>query len=167
MAKFKFSDVRDVYFNLNGRLGRGDFWAYGVPLSLVGFLVIAGLGLSQSLWAGLASLAVYAVFLWAYAGLLVKRGHDRNRPAVLSILVLAARVILALIGGFLGSSPLILGLQAALIIYVFIDYAAMPGAPGPNRYGPWPGGPGIGKPLVLGAEEATEATALPASPPKA
>jgi uncharacterized membrane protein YhaH (DUF805 family) len=167
MAKFKISDVVDVYFNLKGRIGRGEFWAYGVPLSLVFYLAVAVSTLAPSPWGELACLVVYAVFLWAYMGLLVKRGHDRDRPAVLSILVLAARVVLALTGAFVGGSPLIIGLQAALILYVLVDYALLPGKLGPNRYGPSPSGLGNKTPLVLGGDEASDGAALPASSPKA
>jgi uncharacterized membrane protein YhaH (DUF805 family) len=167
MAKFKISDVIDVYFNLKGRIGRGEFWAYGVPLSLGLYVGMALLALAPSPWGELVSLVVYAVFLWAYMGLLVKRGHDRNRPAALSILVLAARVVLAFTGGFLGSTPVILGLQGALIIYVLVDYAILPGKPGANRYGPSPSGLGNKTPLVLGGDRPGDSPVLPASSPEA
>lgn len=167
MAKFKISDVVDVYFNLKGRIGRGDFWAYGVPLTLFLYLAMAVLGRAPSPWGELASLAVYAVFLWAYMGLMVKRGHDRNRPAVFSILVLAVRVALALAVGLLGPAPLIVGLLVVVILYVLIDYALLPGQHGANRYGPSPSGLGGTTPLVLGGDDAADGSALPASSPKA
>ena len=167
MAKFKIRDVVDVYFKLKGRIGRGDFWAYGVPLTLFLYAATAVSGLAPSPWGMLASLAVYAVVVWAYMGLMVKRGHDRNRPAVFSILVLGARVALALTIAFLGNIPLVMGLLAAVVIYVLIDYALLPGQPGANRYGPSPSGLGGTTPPVLGGDEAADSSALPASAPKA
>ena len=165
MPKFKISDVADIYFNLSGRLARGEFWAYGVPLSVLLYLTTAALTLAPSPWGALASLAVYVVFLWAYMGLMVKRGHDRNRPAVWSILVLAARVILAMIIGVVGSTPVALGLLVALIAYVLVDYAILSGKPGPNRYGPSPSGLDRKTPLVLGGGEVVDGSTLPASSP--
>jgi len=167
MAKFKIKDVLSPYFSFKGRIGRGEFWAYGVALGVFVFLGALLARLLPPLGGELTVLTLSVLMAIAYGGLLVKRGHDRGRPAVFSIIVWVARLGASLAADLMGNTPVIMAVQFALILYVFIDYAVMPGKPGPNRFGPSPSGVGNKTPLVLGGETPAERSALPASPPNA
>src|SRR5210317_22398 len=91
MARLTPKHVLEVYLSWKGRIGRGEFWAYGVALNIVWMLVAALLTMAPSPAAEFASLAWYVVLLVFYSGLMVKRGHDRGRPALLSVAVIAIR----------------------------------------------------------------------------
>lgn len=166
MAKLSPKHALEVYLSWQGRIGRGEFWAYGVTLNII-WLVVAGLlTLPPSPVAEYASLCWYAILIVMYAGLLVKRGHDRGRPAIFSLAVVAARVGLFFAAALTANTILSL-IGLALIIYVLVDYAALPGQKGTNRYGSPPSGGGANKnPLVLGGEAASE-PALSSEAPKA
>lgn len=166
MAKVSPKYVLEAYLSWKGRIGRGEFWAYGVALNIVWMLVATMLALQASLIGELASLVWYFVLLAFYSGLLVKRGHDRGRPAAFSFGLLVARMTLFLIGGVTGNPAFSL-IGAAIVLYVVVDYAFMPGQKHENRYGPAPDGQGLTKnPLVLGAEPPAGPT-LSSEPPKA
>ncbi|WP_421738451.1 DUF805 domain-containing protein [Caulobacter sp.] len=167
MARFSIKDVLGVYFSLKGRIGRGDFWAYGVALTVFTLLVMAVGQLASSMAGAIIQMTAIVLMLWAYMGLLVKRGHDRGRPAVFSIGVLLLRVIANSVGEASSLSMWALAVEVVLGVYVFIDYALIAGKGGSNRYGPSPSGPGVTKPLVLGPGDAPESSALPTSPPNA
>ena len=166
MAKFSPKYALEVYLSWKGRIGRAEFWAYGVALNIVWFLVAMVLSLQPSPIAEFASLAWYLVLIALYAGLMVKRGHDRGRPAIFSVAVLAVRVCLSVAAMMTANSVFSL-IGLGLILYVLVDYAFLPGEKRENRYGPVPDGAGVNKnPLVLGAETPVE-PALPSEPPKA
>lgn len=165
MAKLSPKHVLEIYLSGKGRMGRGEFWAYGVALTVALALVIVASHFAPSPIGEILTLVVVLAMLWGYGVLLIKRGHDRGRPAWFSILVLLARVIVEFVGGALDNPPALLLAQVALAIYVFIDYAVMPGKGGANRYGPPIGG--VNKnPLVLGGNAPTE-PALSSEAPKA
>jgi len=109
----------------------------------------------------------YALFLFGSAGLLVKRGHDRGRPAAFSLAILIVRSVTWFLAIQPAEPSWLWLIVAALLLYVLVDYAILPGQKRENRYGPSPSGYGAHKnPLVLGAESQPEPT-LPSEPPKA
>lgn len=166
MAKLSHKFVLETYLSWKGRIGRGEFWAFGVALSIAWFIVIVVGGLiPQPIIGGVVVLAGSALMLVGYAGLMVKRGHDRGRPAAFSIIILTLRVLLQFVSMATDKDPGVLALQAVLVIYVLVDYAFWPGQKKANRYGPPPGGVSA-QPLVLGAEAPAE-PALPSETPKA
>lgn len=166
MAKLSPKHVLEVYVSWKGRIGRGEFWAYGVALNIIWFLVAMLLSILPSPVAEFGSLAWYLALIALYAGLMVKRGHDRGRPAIFSVAVLAVRVGLSIAALATGNSVFSL-IGLGLILYVLVDYAILPGEKRENRYGPVPDGAGVNKnPLVLGAEPPAEPT-LSSEPPKA
>ena len=161
MTKLTHRVFLDVYFDLNGRIGRGDFFAYGAALNITLFAAILGLAMIPSPWAVILTLLVSLVAFWGYTGLMVKRGHDRGRPAVLSIGLVAVRLVVFVMTSVQGYTPTLVVVQAGLIIYVLIDYVLLPGMKGANRYGPSPGGANFNKtPLNLGAEPGSGEAAL-------
>ena len=151
----------DVYFDLNGRIGRGEFWAYGVALNVAMSVALFALAPVPSPWGLVVSALVCLVAFWGYAGLMVKRGHDRGRPAVLSISLVVLRLIVFVMTSIQGYLPALVILQVGLIVYVLVDYALMPGMKAANRYGPPPGGADFNRtPLILGGEPAQVDAAL-------
>lgn len=167
MTRLTLSGVLDVYLSWKGRIGRAEFWAFGVALNMIWFFGTLGFAWTpMPIRMGLI-LIWYGLFLFGSAGLLVKRGHDRGRPAAFSLAILIVRSC----AWFFAIDPngprwpsLIV---VALILYVLVDYAILPGQKRENRYGPSPSGYGAHKnPLVLGAEGSSE-PALPSEPPKA
>lgn len=167
MNRLTLNGVLDVYFSWKGRIGRAEFWAFGVALNMIWFFGTLGLAWAPNPIRMILILVWYALFLFGSAGLLVKRGHDRGRPAAFSLAILVVRSIM----WFLAIQPRepswLWLIVAALLLYVLIDYAILPGQKRENRYGPSPSGYGAHKnPLVLGAESPTE-PALSTEPPKA
>lgn len=153
MARLTPKHVLEVYLSWKGRIGRGEFWAYGVALNIVWMLVAALLTMAPSPGAEFASLAWYVVLLVFYSGLMVKRGHDRGRPALFSVAVIAIRACIFFAVGMGGGSAWLSVVGVALILYVLVDYAIMPGQKSTNRYGPPAYSGALNRnPLVLGAE---------------
>lgn len=164
MTRLTLSGVLDVYFSWKGRIGRAEFWAFGVALNMIWFIGTIGLAGTPGPVGMVLVLAWYALFLFGSAGLMVKRGHDRGRPAAFLLAILGLRSV----AWFFAIDPdgprWPSVIVVALLLYVLVDYAILPGQKRENRYGPSPSGYGAHKnPLVLGGEEA----ALPTEPPKA
>lgn len=165
MVTLNSRHVIEIYLSGKGRIGRGEFWAYGVALTVVLALVLVGGHFAPSPFSEILALAVVVATVWGYGALLIKRGHDRGRPGWFSILVFLARLAIEVAGGLIEASTPLMLVQVAVAFYIFVDYALMPGVSGTNRYGP----PAIGlnkNPLVLGGEPTLDA-ALPGGTPKA
>jgi len=101
-----------------GRIGRRDFWLWGL-------LLPAGAGLVLGLLAGIARLpevaserAINVLLLWPLLAVTAKRWHDRDRSAWWTLLWLVP----------------VLGWLWTLVACGFLR-----GTPGANRYGPEPG----------------------------
>ena len=147
-----------------GRAGRGAYWATNVVVNVFSLgLALALRSLSgyiegQQMTFSLVSLAVTLLLMWPGLAVLVRRGHDRGRPAVWSIclfilvtgaffFVRAAGREGSLPGGAIGYGVAVVGVM--LLLYQVIDYAFWPGQPLANRYGPPHGGGVTRPPLVL------------------
>lgn len=166
MVKLAQKEILDAYLSWKGRIGRGEFWAFGVALSIAWWVVTLLGGLFGEIGGGIVALAAWLAMTVGYAGLMVKRGHDRGRPAAWSVIVHAIRSLLLLVSVATNNDGGVVMLQGLLILYVLVDYAILPGQPKANRYGMAPGS-GSSKPqLNLGAEEPAEPT-LSSEPPKA
>ncbi len=133
----------------DGRLTRRGFWMTFLALATVfltvEFVALAmlsaarpfasatqGLALLRPLEAGLQLLAV-----WPALATLVRRGHDRGRPAVASLLLCAALVAPGLLAAVLPTGPRLLA-QVVVLGWILGDYGLLPGEVGTNRYGPDP-----------------------------
>lgn len=139
--------------SFNGRLRRSHYWVTSIALGVVKAVLtviltaVAGQAMTGDGWVG--SL-VEALFLWPTLALLVKRGHDRDRPArfglVLVIIVIAAALGAGAAEAF-GRQPLMIAcfvVLAASFGFLLVDYGFIDGTPGPNRFGPSPKGIGAG-----------------------
>jgi uncharacterized membrane protein YhaH (DUF805 family) len=166
MANLAGKQVLDTYLSWKGRIGRGEFWAFGVALMIAWWVVILLGGLFGEIGGAIVWLVAWLAMTVGYAGLMVKRGHDRGRPAVWSVIVHAVRAVLQLVGLATNNDGGVLMLQGLVILYVLVDYAILPGQPKANRYGLAPGTGSTKPQLNLGAEPPAEPT-LPSEPPKA
>lgn len=137
---------------LKGRLRRSHYWvtsfALGIVKAVLTVILAAALGQIETKDGGFASGAVELLFLWPTLALLVKRGHDRNRPALFSIGALAAGLVAAIViaATQYRDAPALSVVCLVVILGCFgflaIDYGFIDGTQGPNRYGPSPKGIG-------------------------
>ena len=106
-----------MYFGLEGRIGRGDFWRHGVlglgvgGLVMLALLDIAGLDEEQ------ADNVVNLLMLWPAVAISAKRWHDRGRSGWWVLVAL-----LPVIGW----------------LWTLLENGLLPGDRGPNRYGAAP-----------------------------
>lgn len=161
MAKTKTNPIIDGLFSFDGRMRRSEYWLISFGLGIVKIIIALGLivaigGFSEEN-NEIARTVVDLLFLWPALALMVKRGHDRNRSAVYSIVVLSLFLVLGLAIGIAGALErddlLALGgvTVVALGLYVLIDYGFVDGTRGRNRYGLSPKHPEVvGDRLVLG-----------------
>lgn len=134
---------------LDGRLTRRGFWMTFLALATVfltvEFVALAmlsasrpfanasqGLVLLRPLETGLQLLMV-----WPALATVVRRGHDRGRPAVASLLLCAALVVPGLLAAVLPVGPRLLA-QVVVLGWIVGDYGLLPGEVGSTRYGPDP-----------------------------
>ncbi len=154
MAKTKTNPIIDGLFSFDGRMRRSEYWLISFGLGIVKIVISLGLivaigGFSQEN-NEIARTVADLLFLWPSLALMVKRGHDRNRSAVYSIVLLLLFVVLGIAIGVAGALDrddlLAFGALAvvALGLYALIDYGFMDGTHGRNRYGLSPKHPEVG-----------------------
>lgn len=145
-----------LYISLDGRIRRSEYWLGGLALNvlqaMLKFVVMALVGYTSTT-AKVASFVIGCVFLWPSIALMVKRGHDRGRPAWISFALLAS----FLAAGLFAEPVKILYGDVAVAIFVVpvflvglffvIEYAFMDGDPGRNMFGLSPKNPDGGRPL--------------------
>jgi uncharacterized membrane protein YhaH (DUF805 family) len=105
---------RRMFFSLDGRISRRDFWLYGV-LALLGLAVLghALLGIAR-VRADTAERIVNVLLVWPAMAVSVKRWHDRDKSGWWVLINLVPVI------GWL---------------WALIDNGLLRGTPGPNRYG--------------------------------
>ena len=119
--------MKELFFSLEGRIGRGRWW-FGVLILLVAQLVVFGalamLGLYSTdpeqqltLGNGLVQLAVSAVFVWMSVCLTGKRWHDRDKSPWWMLIALVPVI------GW---------------IWQLVECGLLKGTDGENRFGPDP-----------------------------
>jgi uncharacterized membrane protein YhaH (DUF805 family) len=138
--------------SFKGRLRRSHYWltsfGLGIVKAVVTVVVAAVSGQIETKDGGFASFIVELLFLWPTLALLVKRGHDRNRPTwfSLGLLVLAIAATMGVaVGQGMGAQLLMIACGVVVVGsfgFLFIDYGFIDGTQGPNRYGPSPKGIG-------------------------
>lgn len=138
-----------LLFSFRGRIKRLDYLlaSLGLAVGRVVVLILA-LALVRGQMDDSKGLVVRLIldvgFFWPSAAIVIKRGHDRNKPAWLSGVVLAAVYGPGVAFGFLmDADHNNAGAVCALVvlagwIYMLIDYGLIDGTLGPNRYGPSP-----------------------------
>ena len=105
---------RRMFFSLDGRISRREFWLYGV-LALLGLALLghALLGIAR-VRADTAERIVNLLLVWPALAVSVKRWHDRDKSGWWVLINL-----LPVIGW----------------LWALIDNGLLRGTPGPNRYG--------------------------------
>jgi uncharacterized membrane protein YhaH (DUF805 family) len=143
-------------FSFKGRLRRSHYWLTGFGLGIVKAVVTVVMaafsGQIETKDGGWVGVVVELLFLWPTLALLVKRGHDRDRPAwfSLGLLVIAIAATMGVAVGE-GMHAQMLMIVCAVIIFgsfgfLLVDYGFIDGTQGPNRFGPSP--KGIGAPSL-------------------
>jgi uncharacterized membrane protein YhaH (DUF805 family) len=157
-------DWKWLFFSFDGRANRAKWWLtvlIFVILSVIIWLVILPI-FGYTIWnvqadatANLLSIVITLIFAYPATAVMVKRLHDRNRPAWLAA-VLWAPTVLTLLGQLTGITftaqdvggqtvmvPTMLGWiinLATLVIgiWALIELGCLRGTRGPNQYGPDP-----------------------------
>ena len=147
-------DLTSLYTSFNGRINRAPYWLGAIIMAFVAiliFLVVGGL-LGVSMMAPdfrfkLFSLVFGVLFLYPAVALMVKRLHDRDRPAWLAGLFLAPNLIKNVtdVIGVTGN-PLAFNILDFLLfvlafitnIWAFVELGCLRGTVGTNQYGPDP-----------------------------
>ena len=134
-------------FTLDGRIGRAGFWIGTAALLIAAVLFSVALtsglrDLTDNAWPMWVLPVVFQLLIaWPTFALTVKRGHDRNRPAVFTLLLNIAGQFIPLALFYSGQREGAFWVWAVIGFYVLVDYGLLPGTPGPNRYG----NPPVGK----------------------
>jgi uncharacterized membrane protein YhaH (DUF805 family) len=150
-------DLRHLYTSFDGRINRGRFWFGALSLGAVNltimFVVAKLLGASffpPDFRLRVISLVGGVLVLHPLAALMVKRLHDRDRPAWLAAVFLGVPMVQSVLtlGPATDASgpPSGLTLVRALFDLVFfatnawglIELGCLRGNNGPNRHGPDP-----------------------------
>jgi uncharacterized membrane protein YhaH (DUF805 family) len=150
MAKKPAHPLVDGLFSMDGRFRRSEYWLTNIGLSIVKALLtfLLAMALSGLEFGGMeaAQGVVSLVFLWPTTAVFVKRGHDRNRPALYSISLILAIFVLSMVMTLFANEANSLWTISAgvlivvLAIYIVVDYGFLEGTKGRNRYGLSPKG---------------------------
>jgi uncharacterized membrane protein YhaH (DUF805 family) len=147
-------DLTSLYTSFNGRIDRAAYWFGTIFLVLVALMIFLGVGalLGVSIMAPdfrfrLIGLVLGALVIYASVALMVKRLHDRDRPAWLVGLFLAPSLIktvtdlIGVTGNPLAFNILDLLLFALTVvaeIWAFVELGCLRGTVGTNQHGPDP-----------------------------
>jgi uncharacterized membrane protein YhaH (DUF805 family) len=143
----KQNHLLDGLFGFEGRYRRSEYWIASIGLAIVRLVAlglgaaILGMGWIQASNDFPLRVGLDLVFLWPYAAVAIKRGHDRNRSARFTGVLLALMYGIGWTGTWMlqaGDATLgaLLGLTILPIaLYMLIDYGFIDGTKGPNRYG--------------------------------
>ncbi len=148
----------ELFTNFDGRISRKGFWM-GF-LGLIAIVLIAGWGLISILPGGivltLAQVVVSVGILYIWSAVVVKRLHDRDKPAMpWAVIFLAPGVILQIMSMFkIGyravevagvqfmvpgtSATMVMWLSMAVGLWMLVELGFLKGTPGENDYGPDP-----------------------------
>lgn len=147
-------DLGHLFTSFDGRINRKPCWIGTIILVVVNLVIsfVVGMVLGVSIMAPdfrfkLVSLVLAVVFLYPAAALMVKRLHDRDRPAWLAALFLAPSLIksvtdlIGITGSRFNPNMLDFLLSSALPIvgiWVFVELGCLRGSIGTNQHGPDP-----------------------------
>lgn len=144
-------EIAWTYFGFRGRITRSRFWWSNVGINVVQFVANIMVGLPSlpfasgsdigepEPWRAFGALVITLLALYPAAAVMVKRGHDRNRPAWMTLSILFGSFVAAVVASFAWPSGGLL-IQIALVAYIVIDLLFLPSNKGENRFGPPPKG---------------------------
>jgi uncharacterized membrane protein YhaH (DUF805 family) len=111
-------DLMALLFSTKGRVCRRDYWTFNIAASMTAVVAILTAFVSlPALQALIVAAPVAMVSVRIRSCLRIKRWHDRDKPAVWTLVGLIP---------FVGW------------IWTFVECGLLEGTPGPNRYGPSP-----------------------------
>lgn len=129
------------YCSFSGRASRSEFWWFVLFMFLVNVVVSIVAGFLPSAAGNGLSILVSLAFILPNIGVTARRLHDRNLsgwwqlvPIVPTILLLAMIFTMSLTEAAL----ILLSLLAVAVAVWFLMMLILPGASGPNRFGPDP-----------------------------
>jgi len=147
-----------LFTGFDGRISRRTFWLGFLVMAVIG--VAVGLGLLAILPSGaglkIVQLIVLAAMCYIWAAVVVKRLHDRNKPAIpYAVIFLGPAILNSVMKVFLightavdvaGIEVAVPGLPALIVSYVsiavslwmLVELGFLKGTSGDNRYGPDP-----------------------------
>lgn len=148
----------DLFTSFDGRISRKGFWL-GF-LGMVVISIIAGLGLMSVFPGGIAltmgQLILSAGLVYIWSAVVVKRLHDRGKPALpWSLIFVAPGGVMQLMSIFqigyapvelAGTQVMVPGIGAtvamwgamAVALWMIVELGFLKGNPGDNEYGPDP-----------------------------
>jgi uncharacterized membrane protein YhaH (DUF805 family) len=147
-------DLTSLYTSFNGRINRAAYWFGIIFLVLVALIIFLGVGallgvsiMAPDLRLRLIGLVLGALLIYAWVALMVKRLHDRDRPAWLVGLFLAPSLITSITNliGVTGN-PLAFNildflpfaLSVIIAVWAFVELGCLRGTAGTNQHGPDP-----------------------------
>ncbi|MGA8546166.1 MAG: DUF805 domain-containing protein [Mycobacterium sp.] len=147
-------DLRHLYTSLDGRINRQPYWIGTITLAMVNFVILfvvsklLGVSITAPDFRFRLVILVWTVlFLYPAVALMVKRLHDRDRPAWVAALFLAPPLIkgvtdlIGITGNPVNPNVLdfLLNIVFAIIsIWVFVELGCLRGSVGTNQHGPDP-----------------------------
>ena len=151
-------DLRHLYTSFDGRINRQPYWIAAIILAVVNLVIslVVGRLLGVSIMPPdfrfrLVSLVLTVLFLYPAAALMVKRLHDRDRPAWLATLFMTPALIkqvtdlIGMTGNQFNPNMLVLLLSGIFAIvfgivgiWAFVELGCLRGSVGTNQYGPDP-----------------------------
>jgi uncharacterized membrane protein YhaH (DUF805 family) len=129
------------YADFTGRARRREYWFF-VLFAILSQFIASGLDLAVSalLGFGLFQILVGLALLVPGIAAGVRRLHDRNMSGWWLLAPSGASLVLTLLS-LLGGGGILGGLLAAVALgagFLLVVILALPGTPGPNRFGPDP-----------------------------
>jgi uncharacterized membrane protein YhaH (DUF805 family) len=140
-------NVTEHYFDMNGRVGRPEFWYFVLAVFIVE--VIAAI-IGDLIHVHLVQVAVELALLLPMAGLGARRLQDTGRNGALVWLLIIPSLVMGLLsamamasgifGGFgffflFGGVLVLIELVTLVAAIALIYFWCQPGTPGPNAYG--------------------------------
>lgn len=153
-----------LFTRFDGRIARPGFWLGFLGMAVVGIAIALGLLAVLPSGAGgqIVELVAFAGFCYIWAAVVIKRLHDRNKPALpYAVIFLAPAVLNTLMKIFLigytavdvggvevavpGRPAMIVAFVAlAVSLWMVVELGFLKGTDGENRFGPDPLGAGNG-----------------------
>jgi uncharacterized membrane protein YhaH (DUF805 family) len=141
-----------LFFSLNGRIGRGQFWLGTVVIWVVifGLEWLFGVPImddAATFRLRAIDFAISLLTIYPTAAVAAKRLHDRDRSGALAWVLVAAFAVFSvgdLSGYFASTAPmswpagLVIFAAGVVLLAFLIDLGFRRGTPGPNQYGPDP-----------------------------
>ena len=145
-AKSRLGTVVNLLFGYDGRINRLHFF-----LGFLAFVAVVGFlsGIAEDATAGTGDIGRYVAFvfivgsgIWMHSAVIIKRLHDRDKPAPWYLVYGAAPLGLFILAIYCWTvramevASLLFVLSFIGLIWAIVELGILRGTPGPNRFGP-------------------------------